>query len=89
MLKVQFTETMAIQNVLRNEIEWLSWVNPPKTLEAEIESMKGKRIALLKQIDETIKNLNIDVPAEAEKYLPKEEVKEPEEPIIKEPIGKG
>ena len=89
MIKVPFIKTIAMREQLQKEIEWLSRAKPPETLGGEIATLVNNRVALMNQIDETVESLSIDVPAEAEKYLPKEEVKEP---IIKdpvEPISKG
>ena len=99
-LKTTFIKASVAQHELHTEINWLATLKPPEKLKPEIDAMVEKRETMLKQIDESVLSISIDVPLEAEKYLPKEEVREPEEPIkppeeepiIKdpiEPIGKG
>ena len=87
-LKTSLMKASLVQNELQNEILWLTNLKPPEKLKADIDTLIEKRQIMLKQIYEKIETISIDVPAEAETYLPNEEIVEPE-PIAepKEPIG--
>lgn len=93
MIKTTIIKASLVQGELQNEILWLSNLKPPERLKTDIDALIEKRRVTLKQIENSIEVTSIDVPIEAEKYLPKEEKPPGEEPpIIKdpvEPISKG
>ena len=88
----------AAQRELAKDISWLTHLQPPPRIKADIDGLIAKRIQMYNEIELGVKVLEIEVSKEVEAYLPTKEeepIKPPpeeEEPIIKdpiEPIGKG
>jgi hypothetical protein len=92
-VRTNLLKASLVQNELQNEILWLANLNPPGKLKVQIDALIKERQGIITRIDESVRTISIDIPKEAEKYLPKEEkVEGPvlEDPISpEEPIGKG